>query len=153
MRKIHLIKLSLLCVALVFLLIACAKETDAPKEEEPVTPTAPAKKFTWVINGGATILASDSYFVPSFDNIVASKGTATVDIILDTLGKGTHNISPSFGITLDYNDGTNAYSGKSGAVVITENTGAFISGTFTSSLIGGGSTSTITGEFSNVPKK
>ena len=150
MRKNHLLKLSFLFV---LLFIGCAKETDAPKEETPVTPTAPAKKFMWTINGGSAIVADDSYFVPAFDNIVASKGTATVDIILDTLGKGTHNISPSLGITLDYNDGTNTRSGKSGSVIITENTGTLISGTFTSSLIGGGTTSTITGEFSNVPKK
>jgi len=133
----------------------CAKDQDEPKEETPTTPVtvAPAK-FTWTLSGATLATADDSYFVSQFSNIYASKVNGmSVDITLEDLSKGTHAIAPSNGITLVYTSSTTTMNASSGSVVISENTGTSVSGSFTCALMGGGGTSTIKGDFSNLPKK
>lgn len=153
MKKIHLTALASLLLFASFIFSGCAKEEDAPEEKTPSNPiTPPPAKFSWVINGGAEVTADETYYVAAYSNIYAAKGTRTVDIILDDLSKGTYQISAP-AITIDYFDGTNTHSGKSGTVVISENTGSLLSGSFTCALSGGGSNSSITGQFSSVPKK
>ena len=137
-----------------FIFSACAKDEDEPEEETPGTITPPPAKFSWTINGGTEIVANETFFVPAYNNIYGKKtGGKELDIILDDLNKGTHNVSPSNSITVEYTDGATTYSGKSGSVVITENTGVLVSGTFNAIYTAAGATNTITGTFSSIPKK
>jgi hypothetical protein len=134
---------------------ACTKEKDTPKETTSSTSAAgPVGGFTWTPAGGSAVVASDAYFIPAYNNIVANKNTTSdyVDIILDTLSVGNHTISPSLGITLEFGTSTATYTGKSGSVNITAKTGTLMSGTFTSALNGGTITS-ISGQFTNIPQK
>jgi len=150
--KSSILKFTGLIAVLVFVFAGCAKDETEPEEETPTTPgTSPAKKFTWNIDGNSTVTADDSYFIPGFNNIVATKSTSTVDIILDDLNQGAHIISPS--ITLDYSSSSSTLPAKSGTIVITENTGSLIAGTFTCAFSQGSSVNSIKGEFSDVPKK
>lgn len=152
--KSNIIKFTGLLALVIAVFTGCAKAEKEPEEENPTNPiTTPAKEFIWSIDGNTTVTADDSYFVPSFDNIIASKSTSTVDVILNDLNKGSHTISPSNGVTLDYTAGSITYSAKSGTFIITENTGSLIAGTFTCSFPPGSAFNTIKGEFSNVPKK
>lgn len=145
----RIFKLSSLIIVVSLLVIGCGKDPNEPDEETPGTSQV---KFTWSVNGGSTITASDGYYIFSYNEIIATKaGSTAIDIILDDLTKGTHNISPSNGITLEYYDGSATFDGKSGTVTISENTGTSLSGSFTCVLNGG--TTTIAGQFSNLPKK
>ncbi|WP_317899676.1 hypothetical protein [Aurantibacillus circumpalustris] len=138
-----------LTIVMMSLIIACAKETNEPEEEPPV---ASQVKFTWSINGGSTIDASDGYCISAYNEIIAIKtGATAIDIILEDLNKGSHAISPANGITLEYNNGSANFNGKSGSVTITENSGTTLAGTFNCSLDGNGGS--LTGQFSNLPKK
>lgn len=148
MKIRNVFKLTAFFLVLCLSFSRCAKEEEGPEEENP---TAPASKFTWKTNSGSTETASESYFISAYNNIYANKNGATVvDIVLSDLSKGTYNISPSTGVTLEYFGESNSKQGSSGTVTITENTGALVSGYYSCSFSGGG---TISGEFSNVPKK
>jgi hypothetical protein len=152
MKHKRLLLLFTSLLGLLFLFNSCAKDPNEPEEEE--TPIAPPMKFNWTVSGGTSVSAADAYYVPSYNEIVATKsGVTAIDIILDALNKGTYNVSPSNGITLKYNDGTSTYNAKSGTVVITENNETTITGTFNCVLNVNGATSSITGEFANIPKK
>jgi len=143
-----------LLLVFTFLFSACAKDEDEPEEETPGTVTPPPAKFAWTINGGAEVVANETFFVPAYNNIYGTKtGGKNIDILLEDLSKGTHNIAPSNGITLEYTDGGTTYSCKSGSVVITENTGLLVSGNFHSVYTSAGSSNTIIGTFSSIPKK
>jgi len=153
MKNINIIRFVCLLILSLFIFSGCAKDPDEPEEETPTTPiTPPPAKFSWVINGGTTVVADETYFVEAYSDIYAAKGTKTIDIILDALDKGTYQISQPIR-TLDYFDGTNTQKGQSGTVVITEKSAGLISGSFTCTMSSGGSSSTISGEFSNIPKK
>lgn len=131
----------------------CAKDEDEPEEENPTTPAA-TPKFTWTLGGGTLVTADDSYFVSEFSNIYASRTNGmSVDINLSDLNTGNHIIAPSNGVTLEYASSSGTLNATSGSVVISENTGTSVSGTFTCNLSGSGVNSTIKGDFSKVPKK
>ncbi|PBQ31685.1 hypothetical protein CNR22_07855 [Sphingobacteriaceae bacterium] len=132
----------------------CAKDPDEPADETPDTPAATTPKFTWTLSGSTLVTADDSYFVSQFSNIYASKTNGmSVDINLSDLNTGNHTIAPSNGVTLEYTSTTTTLNATSGSVVISENTGTSVSGSFTCNLSGGGSTSTIIGDFIHLPKK
>lgn len=151
--KFLLIGLGIFLGSLVF--TGCTKaekETEDPGNSGSV-PT-PSAEFNWTPGGGSGVTASSSYFIPAYNNIVATKNTNSsyVDIILDNLNVGAHTISSSTGITLEYSTGTATYTAKSGVVNITEKTETLLSGNFTAALNSSTLTS-ISGEFVNVPRK
>jgi hypothetical protein len=137
------------------LFTGCKKDDPGPEDTPTTTTTGAAPGgFTWTPSGGSAVVASDAYFIQEFSNIYGIKNgvSSSVDITLDTLSTGTHNISQSIGITLEYAVGTTTYTGKSGSVNITSKTATSISGNFVVALNGGTVTS-ISGEFVNLPKK
>jgi len=137
-----------------FILSACAKESPAPTDPNtPVTPVVTGS-FNWSINGGTSVSADNFFFIESFNNIVGTKnsGSISVDISLDTLSVGSHTISPSSGITLDYSNGTSVAAAKSGIVTISSKTSAYLSGTY-SAAFNSGTVTSISGSFSNLPSK
>lgn len=128
------------------------KETEDPASNSgAITPTS---EFNWTPDGSSAVTASESYYIPAYNNIVATRGggSSYVDITLDNLNVGAHTISPSAGITLEYATSSATYTAKSGVVNITEKTGTLLSGNFTAALNGGTLTS-ITGKFENIPQK
>jgi hypothetical protein len=143
------------CLSLGLLVFAgCAKAEKEPEDPTPTTTgTTLHPDFRWTPGSGPAVIASDAYFIPAYNNIVALKNTtsASVDITLDNLNEGGHSISSSSGITLEYNDGTNTYTGKSGSVNITDNDGTSISGSFNCVLNGG--PGSINGQFTDIPHK
>lgn len=138
-----------LCVALIVICISCAKDSNKPDDPNTPAPSNTAK-FTWT-KGNSSGTADDAYVVNAYNEIYATKsGGIYVDIILDALSKGSYTISPSAGISLEYSDGSATFTGKSGTVTITESTATTVSGNFNCTFSSGGS---ISGEFSNLPKK
>ena len=94
------IALSMSLSGLVF--TGCAKaekETEDPANTGGVV--TPVSEFDWTPNGSSAVTASESYYIPAYNNIVATKGggSSYVDITLDNLNVGAHTISPSAGIT------------------------------------------------------
>lgn len=145
-----------ICLVLLFIMLmylgACAKKTEDPNGEPPVN--LPEAKFWWQINNGASTFANESYFIPAYSNIVATKTDgSSIDIILNELNPGTYSIAPFAGITLDYNDANTTYPANAGRVVISENTGILMSGSFTCTFMNAGTGNTLTGGFSDVPGK
>ena len=141
--------LILLAYSLLFL-FSCKKDENTPIND-PVTPTS---NFKWSTDGSASVTASEAYFIAAYNNIVATKSgsTASVDVVLDDLKVGSHAISASTGITLEFvNQGT-TYTGESGTVVISQNTGTLLSGSFSAQL-SGGTIKTITGSFTDLKEK
>ncbi|MBL7933961.1 MAG: hypothetical protein JNL60_18800 [Bacteroidia bacterium] len=127
---------------------ACTKEADKPEEENPA-PTV-TSKFTWS-QSSTNYTADYSEFVPDFNNIYASKiDGSSIDIFLDNLNKGAHTIVPTAGRTFVYTDSNGIkHEATSGSVTISENTGTTLSGSYSCTLDIG----TISGSFSNIPKK
>lgn len=134
-------------------LYACVKDDDKPEEEQTTTTPAATFKFTWKLDGSASVTADDAYFVPAYSNIYASQGIKNVDITLEDLSVGTHDIAPSKGVTIDYTNGTDVYYGKSGTVIITKSNGSLVSGSYNCTVAGGGVNLTISGDFTDLPKK
>lgn len=128
------------------------KETEDPVNTGGVV--TPTSEFDWTPGGSSAVTASESYYIPAYNNIVATKngGSSYVDITLDNLNVGAHTISPSAGITLEYATLTTTYTAKSGVVNITEKSGTLLSGNFTAALNGGTLTS-ISGKFEYIPQK
>lgn len=128
----------------------CQKDAGQPNDPNPSSNSS----FSWTPAGGATVVADNFYYITAYNNIVANKtgNLTSIDIILDDLSVGSHTISPSKGITLDYVYSGTTYSGKSGIVNITSKTGGLISGNFNAALAGGTITS-ISGEFTDLHEK
>lgn len=135
-----------------FLVLVWACQKDSSQPEDPGTGNTGG--FTWTPSGGTQVVADDFYFITAYNNIVASKtgNLTSVDIILDDLSVGTHTISPTKGITLEYVVSGTTYTGKSGVVNITSNSGTLLSGNFTAALTGGTITS-LSGEFTDLHSK
>lgn len=153
LKNVLFVAIGIFILSLVF--TGCAKaekETEDPANSGGVI--TPAAEFNWTPGGTSEVVANDSYYIPAYNNIVATKNSNSsyVDITLDNLNIGAHTISPSAGITLEYSTGSATYTAKSGVVNITDKTGTLLSGNFTAALVGGTLT-TINGEFNNIPQK
>jgi hypothetical protein len=148
MKKKVLLPLAGLCVFMLLLFNSCVKDLVTPDEPNETG----NGRFTWTKGGSVNIItATDAYVVAAYNEIYASRaGGEYVDIILDDLSQGSYTISASSGRSLEYSDGKTTFTGQSGYVVISDNTGITISGNFSCTLSGGGS---ISGEFSHLPKK
>ena len=135
------------------LLLACAKEEQAPVDPNGGG-SAPTSFFTWTTDNGSTVNANDFYFVTTFNNIVGKKTSngSFIDISLDNLSEGAYTISSSKGIILEYNDGTKSYFAASGVVNITKNTGTKLSGNF-NAYLSGSTVLSVSGNFEDIPAK
>ncbi|MDI1354339.1 MAG: hypothetical protein PSX36_05455 [bacterium] len=148
--KTLLKQISVLFFPVLLFTFGCQK--DASQPNDPVV--SPTSRFTWTPSSGATVVADNFYYITAYNNIVASKtgNLTSVDIILESLSVGTHTISPSKGITLEYVYSGTTYSGKSGVVNITSNSAGLITGNFNAALTGGTITA-ISGEFTDLREK
>lgn len=152
--KKHLLSILTLLTLVTLMFTGCAKAEKEPEEPTPTTTgSTPEPEFRWTPSGGSLVVTNNAYFIPAYNNIVALRNgtSASVDIVLDNLDEGNHVISSTSGITLEYNDGTTTHTGKSGSVNITES-GATLSGNFTCTF-SGGSVSSISGSFTDIPQK
>lgn len=153
MKRKVVLSLSSLSLSFILFFLACKKD-DKPVDQTTSTPTTASFKFTWILGSAAEVTADDAYFVPAYSNIYASKGSdKNVNILLEDLSIGTHTIAPSKGLTLDYTSGNSTLNATSGTVVITKNSGTLLSGNYNCSVSSGGVTSTISGIFTDLPKK
>lgn len=152
MNTYSILKRAGMFLLLVISFSGCVKDPDEPEEETPA-PTTPTPVFNWSVNNGTAVSGDDAFYVAAYNEIYGNKnGVTIVDIILDTIAKKTYNISQSAGITLDYFDGTTSRTAKSGIVTISEINGTRISGSYNCTFTGGTITS-VSGQFSNLPKK
>jgi hypothetical protein len=154
MKVIRVLKLLAPILIVSVILYACSKDSDKPEEEQPNSNPTTTFKFTWSLGNNASVTADDAYFVPAYSNIYATKGTTkNVNILLEDLSVGSHSITPSKGVTLDYTDGAVTYNAKSGTVMITKNNGSLVSGSYNCSVSNGSVNTTISGDFTDLPKK
>jgi hypothetical protein len=152
MKKYFLFVATILIIS-TFTFTRCAKDEKAPDDPTPApVGTTPAGGFTFTPAGSSAVVANEAYFIPAFNNIVATKiaSSSTVDITLDDLSTGGHTISP--GITLVYTAGSTTYTSKSGVVTISAKTGTLLSGSFSVALNGGTLTG-ISGQFTDISQK
>lgn len=147
--------LNLFSTTLILFLVfsGCVKDETEPEEPTPTTGTPVSTPgFGWTPGGGVATTADDFYYISAYSNIIGLKNGNGVDITLQELKTGTFSLSPSLGNTLYYTVGTTTYTGKSGTVNITTFAGNKISGNFSTTLTGGTVTS-ISGQFNDVPAK
>lgn len=152
--KKHVTIFSFLLIATLYFTGCAKKENEVPEDNNNTTTTTNTTSFGWVPTGGVTLKADSSYFVASYNNIVAFKGgnSNIVDIKLSDLQVGTYSISTLTGNSLEYITGGSTYSATSGSVSIAANNGTKLSGTFSCALSGGTLTS-LSGDFTDIPKK
>lgn len=148
--KKTIINISTATILLLFLFFGCTKSEKEPDEPLPTTTgNTIDDDFKWTWNG-VTVTADSSFYIPGFNNIVAYKGQAYVDIVLSNLSVGTYSISNSTGNSLEFNTGMQVLTANTGIVKITSNTGSRLSGTFNATLTGN---EPMSGQFKDIPKK
>jgi hypothetical protein len=139
-----------LCLAGALFMVSCKK--DEPEPVDPGTNTPPASPyFQWQLNGG-NVVTADSAFSSQGHVIFAFKNSGgSIEVNLADLSPATYQISSSTGNQLQYMEGSTTHEG-SGSFVITASTSNKLSGHFNCNLTGG-SLSSITGTFSEIPKR
>jgi hypothetical protein len=136
--------------SLSMLFFSCAKNKDEP---EPITPVNRGN-FSWQSNQGAQVKADSAYYFSQFTTIFAFKnGTnSSVEINLSSLGLGSYSISSVTGNALTFVNGSSTYTAPSGYCNITGTSDNLLVGTFSVNLNGGTITS-LSGNFSDLPRK
>jgi len=137
--------------ALSLLLSGCKKD-----ETTPGTTTTPANNssFTWTAGSGSKVTADSANYYSSITTIYAFKNGASnsIEINLSSLAVGAYSISSATGNALTFVTSSTTYTAHSGNVNITTSNGTRLSGTFSASLSGGTLTS-ISGDFTNIPAR
>lgn len=152
MKKIITLSLIVCCVVILILLNSCAKDNTSPTNQSSSNNPASVAGFTWTANG-STVKADSGFCISQFNNIIAYKNGASVNIILSSLDVRTYSISLSTGNTLDYEDNLyHTFNATHGNVIISSNSNNKISGSFSASFSGSVVTN-ISGEFSNLPER
>jgi hypothetical protein len=136
--------------SLSMLFFSCAKNKDEP---EPVTPINRGN-FNWQSNQGTQVKADSAYYFSQFTTIFAFKnGTnSSVEINLSSLALGSYSISSVTGNALTFVNGSSTYTAPSGYCNITGTSDNLLVGTFSVNLNGGTITS-LSGNFSDLPRK
>lgn len=138
-----------------FAFTACKKKSSDPEPETTTTTTGgtPASSgFTWTPNGGSATVADSAFYYQQYNTIHAYKnGNANhFEINLTALTVASYSIGSSNALT--YVMGTTYLGATSGQVNITANANNKLSGNFNTPLSGGSITS-VTGQFVDIPKK
>jgi len=142
-----------ICLIIFFsvLIVSCAKDNPEP-EDNPATPNTPVNngKFTYSVNGNATITADSAIYYPKFTTIYSYKVGLqnTIEINLSDITVGSYTVSSVMGNALTYDTNGQTFTAKSGVVNITSNTGSRLSGDFNCSFSSG--ISTISGQFNDI---
>jgi hypothetical protein len=147
------IKNSLLVVFILFILIvSCKKEPEQSCSTCPVGGSTESVGFTYTKNGGATTTADSAFFNPTTKIIIAYYHGMTNRVIIKTSSTalGSYNFTTTAN-TLSYIEPLGSYNATGGYINITSNANNKLSGNFVSN--GGGSASTISGQFKDIPKK
>lgn len=137
------------------LLAGCAKATNDPEKDPPVT-SGPTynEEFKWTAAGSSEVTADSCHYYTSFTTIYAFKnGNAkNIEINLSGLAAGTYSFSSLTGNSLTYVNGSSTFTSTAGTLTISSNADNRIAGTFSAALAGG-TVSSISGHFTDVHKK
>ena len=152
LKNFFSLKITTLFIALSFLSVSCQKEDPEP-EPQPNNPgTTNPPYFKWQIDNGAVVTADSAYaYVQSFVLFAIKNTGQNVEVNLSSMNTGTYNISTATGNQLKYSDSSNEHE-TSGTFVISSSTSSKMTGYFNCTFTGS-SLSTITGTFSDVPKR
>jgi hypothetical protein len=145
----------LICSSLALIVLSsCAKDEPEPADpNDPGTvPTLPPY-FTWKVNNGSQVVADSSHCYVKSNVIFAFRnGNAnTVEINLASMSVGKYLINTSSGNELKYQTGSLVGTGTGTVNILTSGQDR-ISGDFNCALSGGTLTS-ITGTFTDIPKR
>jgi hypothetical protein len=154
MKKTSITLATLLIVGS-FIFTACKKKASDPEPEPtPTTTGGPVAVggFTFTPSGGAATVADSAFYYQQYNTIHAYKnGNANhFEINLTALSVATYSIGS--GNALTYVMGSTYLGATSGQVNITASGSNKISGNFNTPLSGGSITS-VTGQFVDIPKK
>jgi hypothetical protein len=132
--------------------ISCSKNDDPVAPVVPIVPVA-ANGFTWTQNGNTTVLTVDNPYVNGqFKSIFAVRAGVTIyEINLTAITPGTYALGGTSSNSLFYNNtgASTSFSPTSGSVIITANVNNKLTGTFTATGTGDGTTS-VSGSFTNI---
>lgn len=133
------------------LFTGCAKDDPQPDTEEPV---ATQGSFSWTLSSGQTTTADSAHCYGSITTIYAFKNgnATTVEAALSSLSEGSYSISAATGNSFVYSNGSVTQNAVAGQLTISANAQNKVSGTFNLTLSGGPATS-ISGSFSDIPKR
>lgn len=155
-QKLYLSIVVVFILAISINLSSCAKASTDPDKDTSTTPAGNTSttSFQWTPNAGSSTTADSSNYYTSITTIYAFKNglSNSIEINLSSLAVGAYTISSSTGNSLIYVANSNTYTAKSGVVNITANTSSNISGNFNCALTGGTLT-TLSGQFVDVPKR
>jgi hypothetical protein len=154
MKKI-ILNTSMLLAVIAITFTACKKKASDPEPEAVTTTTGgtPASAgFTWTPAGGSATVADSAFYYQQYNTIHAYKnGNANhFEINLTALSIASYSINTSNALT--YVMGSTYLIATSGQINITASAGNKISGNFSTPLSGGSVTS-VTGQFIDIPKK
>jgi hypothetical protein len=145
------LKITTLFVTVALLLASCEKEEVTP-DPQPNNPAPATSSFKWQINNGQVVTADSAYaYAQSFVLFAIKNSGANVQVNLSSMATGSYNISSSTGNQLTYSDASNEYE-AAGTFIISASSSTQMSGHFNCTFPGS-SLSTITGTFSDVPKR
>ena len=137
-------------------LLSCAKDSSDPDKNVAITPAGNTNStvFSWTNNSGTSTSADSTNYYASFTTIFAFKnGTSnSIEINLSALTVGSYTLSSSTGNALTYIANSSTYTAKTGVVNITANNNSNLSGNFNCAL-SGGTLTTLSGQFVDVPKR
>ncbi|MES2515541.1 MAG: hypothetical protein V4580_15405 [Bacteroidota bacterium] len=152
--KIHLQHFAIVCAVVGMCATACKKKAADPETDPtPATTGGTAVSgFTFTPNGGSATVADSAFYYQQYNTIHAYKnGNANhFEINLTSLAVATYSIGS--GNALTYVMGSTYLGATGGQVNITANGSNKISGNFSTPLSGGSVTS-VTGQFLDIPKK
>jgi hypothetical protein len=142
----------LVIIFLSLLIVSCKKEPEQLCGSCPVGGSTESNGFSYTENGGSTTRADSAFFNPSTRIITGYYQGMTNRIIIKTssMALGTYNFTTTAN-TLSYIKPLGTYNATGGYINITSNANNKLSGNFVSN--GGGSASTISGQFKDIPKK
>lgn len=134
--------------------VSCKKEPEQSCGTCPIGGNVNSSVgFSYVKKGGSTVYSDSASFNAASRTITSYKnGIATrVNIKTTSQGTGTYSFTTS-GNSISYTETTFTYIGSGGSINITSNTNNKMSGNFVSNGAGGGIIS-LTGQFTDIPKK
>jgi hypothetical protein len=104
------------------------------------------------VDNGSVVTADSAYaYVQSFVLFAIKNSGQNVEVNLSSMNTGTYNISSATGNQLKYSDSSNEHN-ASGTFVISSATSSKMTGYFNCTFTGS-NLSSITGTFSEVPKR
>ena len=144
---------SALIIASLLVFSNCAKE-DEPQPEDPENPVITAGQFTWKPGSAASVTADSAYYYSQFTTIYAFKnGYANmIEVNLSSLTAASYSLSSATGNALTFITASTTHTASSGSFNITAAANNKLSGNFSANLAGGSVTS-ITGSFTDIPKR